>query len=90
MTRNAWSAAHIAGGSSGGAAVAVACGIGPIGVATDGGGSTRIPAACNGVVGFKQGLGVVPQEWAQDGFGNISYVTPMSRTPARWPPTRRP
>lgn len=80
MTRNAWSAARIAGGSSGGAAVACAAGIGPIGVATDGGGSTRIPAACNGVVGFKQGLGVVPQEWAQDGFGNISYVTPMSRT----------
>ena len=80
MTRNAWSAAHIAGGSSGGAAVAVAAGIGPIGVATDGGGSARIPAACNGVVGFKQGLGVVPQKWAQDGFGNISYVTPMSRT----------
>jgi len=80
MTRNAWSAARIAGGSSGGAAVACAAGLGPIGVATDGGGSTRIPAACNGVVGFKQGLGVVPQEWAQDGFGNISYVTPMSRT----------
>ncbi|MBV9777691.1 MAG: amidase, partial [Acetobacteraceae bacterium] len=52
----------------------------PIAVATDGGGSTRIPAACNGVVGLKQGLGVVPQEYAQDGFGNISYVTPMSRT----------
>ena len=52
----------------------------PIAVATDGGGSTRIPAACNGVVGFKQGLGVVPQEYAQDGFGNISYTTPMTRT----------
>ena len=38
------------------------------------------PAACNGVVGFKQGLGVVPQEYAQDGFGNISYITPMTRT----------
>lgn len=45
-----------------------------------GGGSTRIPAACNGLVGFKQGLGVVPQEYAQDGFGNISYITPMTRT----------
>jgi len=42
--------------------------------------ATRIPAACNGVVGFKQGLGVVPQEYAQDGFGNISYITPMTRT----------
>src|SRR5579875_2489884 len=79
-TRNAWRADRAAGGSSGGSAVAVAAGLVPIAVATDGGGSTRIPAACNGVVGLKQGLGVVPQEYAQDGFGNISYVTPMSRT----------
>ena len=42
-TRNAWSAERTSGGSSGGAAVAVAAGIGPIGIATDGGGSTRIP-----------------------------------------------
>ncbi|HZD25975.1 MAG TPA: amidase, partial [Alphaproteobacteria bacterium] len=46
-TRNAWSAGHSSGGSSGGAAVATALGIGPLAVATDGGGSTRIPAACN-------------------------------------------
>jgi aspartyl-tRNA(Asn)/glutamyl-tRNA(Gln) amidotransferase subunit A len=49
-------------------------------VGTDGGGSTRIPAACNGIVGFKQSLGVVPSDTAQDAFGNISYVTPMART----------
>src|ERR1700751_3193401 len=79
-TRNAWRADRAAGGSSGGSAVAVAAGLVPLAVATDGGGSTRIPAACNGIVGFKQGLGVVPQEYAQDGFGNISYVTPMTRT----------
>ena len=79
-TRNAWRADRSSGGSSGGSAVAVAAGLTPIAVATDGGGSTRIPAACNGVVGFKQGLGVVPQEYAQDGFGNISYTTPMTRT----------
>jgi aspartyl-tRNA(Asn)/glutamyl-tRNA(Gln) amidotransferase subunit A len=79
-TRNAWRAERSSGGSSGGSAVAVAAGLTPIAVATDGGGSTRIPAACNGVVGFKQGLGVVPQEYAQDGFGNISYITPMTRT----------
>ena len=79
-TRNAWRADRSSGGSSGGSAVAVAAGLVPIAVATDGGGSTRIPAACNGIVGFKQGLGVVPQEYAQDGFGNISYVTPMTRT----------
>jgi aspartyl-tRNA(Asn)/glutamyl-tRNA(Gln) amidotransferase subunit A len=79
-TRNAWAPDRTSGGSSGGSAVAVAAGLVPIAVATDGGGSTRIPAACNGVVGFKQGLGVVPQEYAQDGFGNISYITPMTRT----------
>jgi aspartyl-tRNA(Asn)/glutamyl-tRNA(Gln) amidotransferase subunit A len=79
-TRNAWHAGRTSGGSSGGTAVAVAAGMTPLAVATDGGGSTRIPAACNGLVGFKQGLGVVPQEYAQDGFGNISYVTPTTRT----------
>jgi aspartyl-tRNA(Asn)/glutamyl-tRNA(Gln) amidotransferase subunit A len=70
-TRNAWAAGRSSGGSSGGSAVAVVAGIVPVAVATDGGGSTRIPAACNGVVGFKQGLGLVPQEYAQDGFGNL-------------------
>ena len=79
-TRNAWRADRTSGGSSGGSAVAVAAGLVPIAIATDGGGSTRIPAACNGVIGFKQGLGIVPQEYAQDGFGNISYTTPMTRT----------
>jgi aspartyl-tRNA(Asn)/glutamyl-tRNA(Gln) amidotransferase subunit A len=79
-TPNAWRADRSSGGSSGGSAVAVAAGLVPIAVATDGGGSTRIPAACNGVVGFKQGLGIVPQEYAPDGFGNISYITPMTRT----------
>jgi aspartyl-tRNA(Asn)/glutamyl-tRNA(Gln) amidotransferase subunit A len=81
-TPNAWSPRHTSGGSSGGAAVAVASGIAPIGVATDGGGSTRIPAACNGVVGLKQSLGVVPHSQALDVFGNLTYVTPISRTVA--------
>ena len=79
-TRNAWKADRTCGGSSGGAAVAVAAGLGAIAVASDGGGSTRIPAACNAVVGFKQSLGVVPNDSAQDAFGNISYITPMTRT----------
>jgi aspartyl-tRNA(Asn)/glutamyl-tRNA(Gln) amidotransferase subunit A len=78
-TRNAWSAQRTSGGSSGGAAVAVAAGIAPLGVATDGGGSTRIPASCNGVVGLKQSNGVVPHSQAEDVFGNATYVTPMTR-----------
>jgi len=79
-TRNAWSREHSSGGSSGGAAVAVASGIAPLAVATDGGGSTRIPAACNGVVGLKQSSGVIPHSQVQDAFGNQTYVTPMTRT----------
>ena len=81
-TRNAWSAERSSGGSSGGAAVAVASGIAPLAIATDGGGSTRIPAACNGVVGLKQSNGVIPHSQALDVFGNQTYVTPMTRTVA--------
>jgi len=81
-TRNAWSAERSSGGSSGGAAVAVASGLAPLAVATDGGGSTRIPAACNGVVGIKQSNGVIPHSQVQDAFGNQTYVTPMTRTVA--------
>jgi aspartyl-tRNA(Asn)/glutamyl-tRNA(Gln) amidotransferase subunit A len=44
------------------------------------GGSSRIPAACCGVVGFKQTLGLVPHDLTPDGFGNQSHITPMTRT----------
>jgi aspartyl-tRNA(Asn)/glutamyl-tRNA(Gln) amidotransferase subunit A len=81
-TRNAWDARRSSGGSSGGAAVAVASGIAPLAVATDGGGSTRIPAACNGVVGLKQSNGVIPHSQVQDAFGNQTYVTPTTRSVA--------
>ncbi len=79
-TANPWSLSHTCGGSSGGAAAAVAAGLAPIGVGTDGGGSSRIPAACCGVVGFKQTLGLVPHDLTPDGFGNQSHITPMTRT----------
>src|SRR5438270_3939388 len=78
-TRNAWSAERSSGGSSGGAAVAVASGIAPLAIATDGGGSTRIPDTCNGVVGLKQSNGVIAHSQALDAFGNQTYVTPMTR-----------
>src|SRR5947208_4450028 len=79
-TANPWELSRTCGGSSGGAAAAVASGLAPIGIGTDGGGSSRIPAACCGAVGFKQTLGLVPHDLTPDGFGNQSHITPMSRT----------
>lgn len=79
-TCNAWAADRTSGGSSGGAAAACAAGVGPLAIATDAGGSTRIPAACNGVVGFKQSLGLVPHDMAPEAFGNMSYITPTTRS----------
>jgi aspartyl-tRNA(Asn)/glutamyl-tRNA(Gln) amidotransferase subunit A len=58
-TRNPWDTTLTPGGSSGGAAAAVACGAGPLALATDGGGSTRRPASHCGVAGFKPSGGAV-------------------------------
>ena len=79
-TRNAWAADRTSGGSSGGAGVALAAGVCPIGVGTDAGGSTRIPAAANGVVGFKQSAGVVPHDMSPEVFANFSSINPMARS----------
>ena len=79
-TTNAWNRHRIAGGSSGGAAVAAAAGLGYLHVGTDGGGSIRIPSAANGIVGMKATLGTVPNDSNPDSFGNYSYTGPMTRT----------
>lgn len=59
--RNPWDLGLTPGGSSGGAAAAVAAGVGPLALATDGGGSIRRPAAHCGVLGFKPSAGRVPR-----------------------------
>jgi aspartyl-tRNA(Asn)/glutamyl-tRNA(Gln) amidotransferase subunit A len=81
-TRNPWDPSRTAGGSSGGAAVALATGVGPIALGMDGAGSIRIPAACCGVVGLKPTLGSIPWQQGADAFGNYTYAGPMARSVA--------
>src|SRR5947207_14921264 len=69
------------GGSSGGAAVAVATGLGQIGVGTDGGGSLRIPASFCGVVGFKASFGRVPN-WPGSAGAILRHIGVITRTVA--------
>jgi amidase len=71
-----------AGGSSGGAAVALACDMVPVCTGSDTGGSLRIPAAYCGVVGFRPSPGLVPGDARALGWTPISVLGPMGRTVA--------
>jgi aspartyl-tRNA(Asn)/glutamyl-tRNA(Gln) amidotransferase subunit A len=81
-TRNPWNLDRTPGGSSGGAAAAVAAGLGPIALGSDGAGSTRIPAACCGLVGLKGTTGAVPYQEARDAFANVIAAGPLTRNVA--------
>jgi amidase len=79
--RNPWNPEHTAGGSSGGAATAVASGMHPIAQGSDGGGSIRIPAACCGLVGIKPARGRVTFAPRQaEGWGGLATTGPIART----------
>lgn len=79
ITRNPWSLAHTPGGSSGGASAAVAAGVGPLAVGTEGGGSIRCPASCAGILGLKATLGRIPAEFFPESFANFVFAGPMCR-----------
>jgi aspartyl-tRNA(Asn)/glutamyl-tRNA(Gln) amidotransferase subunit A len=81
ITRNPWNKAKTPGGSSGGAAAAVASGMGPLAVGTDGGGSIRIPCGFTGLFGIKASFGRVPA-WPLSPFGTVAHVGPMTRSVA--------
>jgi aspartyl-tRNA(Asn)/glutamyl-tRNA(Gln) amidotransferase subunit A len=75
ITRNPWNLNCTPGGSSGGAASAVAAGLGPLAVGTDGAGSVRIPAAFCGNVGLKPSFGRVPA-YPLSPFGSVAHLGP--------------
>lgn len=80
ITRNPWNADFTVGGSSGGAAAAVAAGIGPLAQGSDLGGSLRLPASFCGVVGLRPSAGRVPKLPNELNWDDLSVQGPIART----------
>ncbi|MFE7181447.1 amidase [Streptomyces erythrochromogenes] len=80
QTANAWDRGRVAGGSSGGSAVAVAARAAAFALGTDTGGSIRVPAALNGVVGLKPTYGLVPRHGVTALSWSLDHVGPITRT----------
>ena len=79
LTRNQWNPERTPGGSSGGAGAALAAGMAPLHIGTDGGGSIRKPSAFTGTFGLKASYGRVPVYPASAAW-SVSHVGPMTRT----------
>jgi amidase len=82
VTRNPWSPAHTPGGSSGGAAAAVAAGLVPAALGSDGLGSVRIPAAWTHLVGIKPQRGRISTWPDPESFNGLACIGPLARTVA--------
>ncbi|WLQ67948.1 MULTISPECIES: amidase [Streptomyces] len=80
QTSNAWDRNRVAGGSSGGSAVAVAAGEATFAMGTDTGGSIRVPAALNGVVGLKPTYGLVSRSGVTPLSWSLDHVGPITRS----------
>src|SRR5204862_6135055 len=79
ITRNPWNRERTPCGSSAGGAVAAAAGMGPLHLASDGGGSIRIPSSFTGVFGIKPTYGLVASS-PPSPFAVVSHTGPMTRT----------
>lgn len=80
--RNPWNPEHIPGGSSGGSGASVAAGMCDISLGTDTGGSIRIPAALNGLVGLRPTVGRVPNTGSVPVSPQFDTIGPLARTAA--------
>jgi amidase len=81
-TRNAYDSSRSAGGSSGGAAVALALRMLPVADGSDYGGSLRNPAGWNGVYGFRTSIGRIPNDARDDWLPSMGVAGPMARNVA--------
>lgn len=81
VAHNPWDPSRTPGGSSGGAGIAAATGMGALHVGTDGGGSIRVPASFCGIFGLKPSFGRVPA-WPLSPTGTVSHLGPMTRSVA--------